>query len=83
MRKRKKNPYVTKPIPENVNPPYIKFEKTKHVTCRYGSICNKFGSTPSEQCVKAACPFAVYSEFEVEVTAKGYRRSVNFGNFID
>ena len=84
MRRKKKTKAVTNPIvPELVNPSYIKFEKTKHVACRYGNICNKFGSMPSEQCVKAECPFAVYSEFEIETTAKGYRRSINFGSFID
>jgi len=82
MRKRKSKA-VTKPLSENVNPPYVKFEKTKHVACRYGNICNKFGSMPNEQCIKAECPFAVYSEFEIETTPKGFRRVLNLGSFVD
>lgn len=82
MRKRKSKA-VTKPIIELTNPSYVKFEKTKHVVCHYTHICNKFGAMPNEQCIKAECPFATYSEFEIETTAKGYRRTINRGSFVD
>lgn len=60
-----------------------KFTKTQHVSCSNTQICNKYGFQPSEQCIKAHCPYAGVNEFEIEVTPKGLARQITLFDFVD
>lgn len=83
MRRKKKKQEVTNPIPENVNPKYIKFKKIKHVVCNNLAICNRFGYMPNKRCIETECRYASLKEIEIDITPLDHCRRVNMYNFVD